>query len=330
MTEETAHVCAVGNTHRLSCLPEPAQRWILLIRRASGATGRDRATGLWNDFVAIRPESGRVPARRRQHAARQRSSDGRSQALSHPGGRARAAASDTGRFSKRSAQSLAMPTISARCSATGSSTRATPVCSACRPSSSTTRSRTGSFPDRSTRSSTSRQWGPPVIFSDGDVVFQPRKVERSGLFDAVEHRALIYIHKELELDDVERRYPADHYVLVDDKVRILTAVKEVWGARLTTVFPRQGHYAHDPSVATYPHARRHDRADRRPARLRPAGVARGVAIGWPCMTAAAQVQSILTINGGSSSIKFAVYRANESFERRLSGAVDRIGSAAPL
>jgi hypothetical protein len=95
------------------------------------------------------------------------------------------------------------------------------------------------------------QWGPTVIFSDGDVVFQPRKIERSGLFDAVEHRVLIYIHKEQELDDVERRFPADHYVLVDDKVRILTAVKQVWGERLTTVFPRQGHYAHDPKVATY-------------------------------------------------------------------------------
>lgn len=96
------------------------------------------------------------------------------------------------------------------------------------------------------------QWGPTVILSDGDVVFQPRKIERSGLFDAVDRRVLIYIHKERELDDVERRFPADHYVLVDDKVRILTAVKQVWGTRLTTVFPRQGHYAHDPKVATYP------------------------------------------------------------------------------
>jgi len=95
------------------------------------------------------------------------------------------------------------------------------------------------------------QWGPTVIFSDGDVVFQPRKVERSGLLDAVERRVLIYIHKEQELDELERRFPADHYVLVDDKVRILTAVKQVWGERLTTVFPRQGHYAHDPKVATY-------------------------------------------------------------------------------
>jgi hypothetical protein len=97
------------------------------------------------------------------------------------------------------------------------------------------------------------QWGPTVILSDGDVVFQPRKVERSGLFDAVGGRVLIYIHKEQELDDVERRYPARHYVLVDDKLRILTAVKQAWGPRLTTVFPRQGHYALDPeALARYP------------------------------------------------------------------------------
>jgi hypothetical protein len=96
------------------------------------------------------------------------------------------------------------------------------------------------------------QWGPTVILSDGDVVFQPRKIECSGLFDAVGGRVLVYIHKERELDDVERRYPADHYVLVDDKVRILTAVKQVWGRRLTTVFPLQGHYAHAPDVASYP------------------------------------------------------------------------------
>jgi hypothetical protein len=95
-------------------------------------------------------------------------------------------------------------------------------------------------------------FGPTVILSDGDVVFQPRKVERSGLFDAVEGRVLIYIHKEQELDDVERRYPAEHYVLIDDKVRILTAIKRTWGKRLTTVFPRQGHYAHDPHVANFP------------------------------------------------------------------------------
>jgi hypothetical protein len=96
------------------------------------------------------------------------------------------------------------------------------------------------------------QWGATVILSDGDVVFQPRKIERSGLFDAVEGRVLIYIHKEQELDDVEQRYPAEHYVLIDDKIRILTAVKKVWGPRLTTVFPRQGHYALAPDVAGFP------------------------------------------------------------------------------
>ena len=100
-----------------------------------------------------------------------------------------------------------------------------------------------------------RAWGPTVILSDGDVVFQPRKVERSGLFDAVERNVLIYIHKEVELDDVERRYPAERYVLVDDKLRILAAVKKVWGARVTTVFPRQGHYATDPkALEGYPPA----------------------------------------------------------------------------
>jgi hypothetical protein len=96
------------------------------------------------------------------------------------------------------------------------------------------------------------RFGKTVILSDGDVVFQPRKVERAGLFDAVEKRVLIYIHKEHELDDVERRYPAHHYVLVDDKIRILTAVKKIWGERLTTVFPRQGHYALAPEVASFP------------------------------------------------------------------------------
>jgi FMN phosphatase YigB (HAD superfamily) len=100
-------------------------------------------------------------------------------------------------------------------------------------------------------------WGRTVILSDGDVVFQPRKVERSGLGRAVEDRVLIYIHKERELDDVARRFPADHYVLVDDKLRILDAVKKVWGDRVTTVFPRQGHYALDPKiVAGYPAADR--------------------------------------------------------------------------
>lgn len=95
--------------------------------------------------------------------------------------------------------------------------------------------------------------GQVVILTDGDVVFQPRKVERSGLFEAVDGNILIYIHKEKELADVERRYPARHYVLVDDKIRILTAIKEIWKERVTTVFPKQGHYAFDEKeVAKYP------------------------------------------------------------------------------
>jgi len=93
-----------------------------------------------------------------------------------------------------------------------------------------------------------RRSGRVVILSDGDVVFQPLKVERSGLWDAVSGHVLIYIHKEQMLDDVERRYPARQYVLVDDKLHILTAVKRVWGERVTTIFPRQGHYARDPGL----------------------------------------------------------------------------------
>lgn len=100
-----------------------------------------------------------------------------------------------------------------------------------------------------------RQFGPVVILSDGDVVFQPMKVERSGLREAVEKNVLIYVHKELELDDVERRYPANHYVMFDDKIRILTALKKYWCEKVTTVFPRQGHYALDAvDVAKYPAA----------------------------------------------------------------------------
>jgi FMN phosphatase YigB (HAD superfamily) len=100
-----------------------------------------------------------------------------------------------------------------------------------------------------------KQWGPAVILSDGDVVFQPRKVERSGLFDVVDGNVLIYVHKEQELDDVEQRYPADHYIMIDDKLRILAAIKKEWGSRVTTIFPMQGHYARDPqALATYPPA----------------------------------------------------------------------------
>lgn len=94
--------------------------------------------------------------------------------------------------------------------------------------------------------------GETAILSDGDMVFQPLKVERSGLREAVDGKVMIYIHKEEELDDVKSRFPADHYVLIDDKVRILDAVKKAWGARVTTVFPRQGHYAADAKeVAKY-------------------------------------------------------------------------------
>src|SRR6185503_10575621 len=100
-----------------------------------------------------------------------------------------------------------------------------------------------------------RTCGLTVILSDGDAVFQPRKVQRSGLWDAVEGRVLIYVHKERMLDEVGRRYPARHYVMVDDKLRILAAMKKFWGTRLTTVFPRQGHYALDPhNVSFYPPA----------------------------------------------------------------------------
>jgi FMN phosphatase YigB (HAD superfamily) len=97
--------------------------------------------------------------------------------------------------------------------------------------------------------------GPVVVLTDGDVVFQPWKVERSGIWAAVDGRVLIYVHKEAMLADVERRYPAHRYVVVDDKIRLLSAIKNVWGERVTTVFVRQGHYAHDAAeVALYPAA----------------------------------------------------------------------------
>ncbi|HTI80428.1 MAG TPA: HAD family hydrolase [Acetobacteraceae bacterium] len=99
-----------------------------------------------------------------------------------------------------------------------------------------------------------RQWGPVVILSDGDAVFQPRKVDRSGLWQVFDGHVLIYVHKEEELDDVERLYPSQRYVMIDDKLRILDAMKKIWGKRVTTVFPKQGHYATDPEIlAQYPH-----------------------------------------------------------------------------
>jgi hypothetical protein len=102
-----------------------------------------------------------------------------------------------------------------------------------------------------------RQWGRSVVLSDGDAVFQPRKVQRSGIWETFSGDVLIFIHKEQELDCVERLYPARHYVLIDDKLRILSAVKEIWAERVTTVFARQGHYATDPEIlGAYPHGDR--------------------------------------------------------------------------
>src|SRR6266478_1479576 len=98
-----------------------------------------------------------------------------------------------------------------------------------------------------------KQWGTAAILSDGDAVFQPRKIERSGLWDAVDGNVRIYLHKEFELADVEKKLPADHYVVIDDKLKLLAAIKEQWKDRVTTVFPKQGHYAHDPkNLALYP------------------------------------------------------------------------------
>ena len=109
------------------------------------------------------------------------------------------------------------------------------------------------FPESLDAVEYARRLGQAVILSDGDVVFQPRKVDRSGLYDTFEGHILIYVHKELELEDVEAKYPAAHYVMIDDKVRLLAAIKQHWGARVTTVFPRQGHYALDAAlVAQFP------------------------------------------------------------------------------
>jgi FMN phosphatase YigB (HAD superfamily) len=127
-----------------------------------------------------------------------------------------------------------------------------------------------------------RMFGPTVILSDGDVVFQPRKVQRAGLWDAVEGRVLIYLHKEQMLDAVARRYPADHYVMVDDKLRILAAMKKVWGERLTTIFVRQGHYALDPrEVAAWP-----------PADLMVAGIGELIDCPVPFVSGAAESQRL--------------------------------------
>ncbi|HWU37926.1 MAG TPA: HAD family hydrolase [Candidatus Acidoferrum sp.] len=93
-----------------------------------------------------------------------------------------------------------------------------------------------------------RRFGLPVILSDGDAVFQPRKIDRSGLWEAFKGHVLIYVHKETMLEDVEELYPAQHYVMVDDKLRLLAAIKKIWGNRVTTAFVKQGHYANDPGI----------------------------------------------------------------------------------
>jgi FMN phosphatase YigB (HAD superfamily) len=109
------------------------------------------------------------------------------------------------------------------------------------------------FPESLDAVAHTQRLGTAVIMSDGDVVFQPRKIDRSGLHEVFQDNILIYIHKELELEDAEKKFPATHYVMVDDKVRILAALKKHWGPRVTTVFPRQGHYALDAAeVAKYP------------------------------------------------------------------------------
>ena len=94
-----------------------------------------------------------------------------------------------------------------------------------------------------------RSLGKPVVLSDGDIIFQPRKIQRSGICSAVEGRVLIYLHKEKVLDHVQQRYPAAHYVMVDDKANLLAAMKSTLGAKLSTVFVRQGHYALAPESA---------------------------------------------------------------------------------
>jgi haloacid dehalogenase-like hydrolase len=111
------------------------------------------------------------------------------------------------------------------------------------------------FPDSLDAVEHVKQLGTPVILSDGDVVFQPHKIHDSGLYEVFEGAVLIYIHKEVELEDVQKRYPADHYIIIDDKLRILTEVKKIWDQQVTTVFVRQGHYALDAeTIRRYPPA----------------------------------------------------------------------------
>lgn len=108
------------------------------------------------------------------------------------------------------------------------------------------------FPESLDAIDRARSWGPVAVLSDGDVVFQPRKINRSGLLDSVRGNVLVYVHKEKELDDVERRYPAERYIFVDDKLWLLDAFKRHWKSRVTTVWPKQGHYITDKRVSELP------------------------------------------------------------------------------
>ncbi len=94
--------------------------------------------------------------------------------------------------------------------------------------------------------------GLPVILSDGDQLFQRYKIRAAGLETAVDGRVLVYVHKEQSTDDIRKRYPATHYVMVDDKPRIHTAMKAVLGDQVTTVMVCQGKYAADPAQHDYP------------------------------------------------------------------------------
>ena len=147
-----------------------------------------------------------------------------------------------------------MPITSARWSAIGWRSCTTRACCASPTGWPTTRLPSGCIRGALDAVKHAQQWGPAVILSDGDAVFQPRKVERSGIWRAFDGHVLIFVHKEEQLDDVERLYPARHYVMIDDKLRILDAMKKAWGDRVTTVFPQQGRYAVDPDIlARYPH-----------------------------------------------------------------------------
>ena len=164
--------------------------------------------------------------------------------------RSRGARPVLGACSRSSAAAWATPTTSAPCSATGWRRCTTRKCCASPTGWRIIPSPTGCIRRRWRLVARAQSWGPTVILSDGDAAFQPRKVERSGLWRAFGDHVLIFVHKEQSLDCVERLYPARRYVMIDDKLRILQALKGSWGDRVTTVFPRQGHYALEPGVET--------------------------------------------------------------------------------